>query len=567
MLSIQQELHTDVLCIGGGIAALMAGIAAAQQGAQVLLVDKANTKRSGSAATGNDHFGCYLPEVHGNDINIALREIMGSQTGTCNDPLLTRRFLEQSASMVHRWEEWGIPMRPKGKWEFKGHAFPGRPKVFLHYDGREQKPILTRQAKKAGVRILNHAPVLDLLRGSQGICGALALDISGPEPSFVRIHAKTVILATGVATRLYSNIPSPGMLFNLAYCGSCTGAAQSLVWRHGGVLVNMEIPYKHAGPKFFARCGKASFIGVARYPDGSPVGPFVNAPDRVYGDVALDVSHRLLTDALCNGSGPIGIDCKGAPPEWIAEMRESLRWEGVSALVEHMDAQGIDLARHSIEFMQYEPHLQGRGVQVDVHGETSLPNVYAAGDVVGNFRVGIAGAAVYGWICGEQAAQRAKILDNFASARAVTGESVDDSCTEAMALYNALYTRSTTGPDWREANIAVQSLMTDYAAVPPGRVRSARLLEAGLRHMVRLRQHIYAEMHASNGHELMRAVEVLELLDCGESLMHAALERKESRGNHVRSDYPITNPLLANSFLTVCKADESIVCQWREKWA
>lgn len=562
MLTTQKEYTTDVLCIGGGIAALMAGIAAAQQGVEVLIVDKANTKRSGSAATGNDHFGCYLPEVHGDDMSIAVKEILGSQTGTCHDPLLTKRFLQESAAMVYRWEEWGIPMRPKGEWEFKGHAFPGRPKVFLHYDGREQKPILTRQAKKAGVKILNHAPVLDLIHGPEGVCGAVALDISHPEPSLVAIYAKTVILATGVATRLYSNIPSPGMLFNLAYCGSCTGTAQSLMWRHGGTLVNMEIPYKHAGPKFFARCGKASFIGVARYPDGSPVGPFVTEPDRVYGDVALDVSHRLLTDALCNGSGPISVDCSGAPQEWIDEMRESLRWEGVSALVEHMDDQGIDLGKHAIEFMQYEPHLQGRGVQVDVNGESSLPNVYAAGDVVGNFRVGIAGAAVYGWICGQEAAQRSKALPKPA------GVNVYDHCAASINVYSSIYARGHgAGPDWREANIALQTLMTDYAAVPPGRVRSASLLETGLRHMGRLRTRIEGEMRATNAHELMRAVEVLELLDCGEALMYAALERKETRGNHVRSDFPITNPLLANSFLTVHKEGGQVRHKWREKWA
>lgn len=561
MIPVKQEMYTDVLCVGGGIAALMAGIAAAEQHVRVMIVDKADTRRSGSAATGNDHFGCYLPEVHGDDIRVAAREILGSQTGTCHDPLLTRHFLQESAAVVHRWEEWGIPMRPKGDWEFKGHAFPGRPKVFLHYDGREQKPILTRQAKKAGVQICNHMPILDLISGPDGVCGALALDIKGDEPSFIVIHAKTIILATGVATRLYSNIPSPGMLFNLAYCGSCTGGAQSMLWRHGGVLVNMEIPYKHAGPKFFARCGKASFIGVARYPDGTPVGPFVTKPDRIYGDVALDVSHRLLTDALCNGSGPITLDCSGAPEAWITEMRESLRWEGVSALVEHMDEQGIDLGRQGVEFMQYEPHIQGRGVQVDVHGESSLPNVYAAGDAVGNFRVGIGGAAVFGWICGQQAAQRAQGLAQGTS-------DIQAYCEKTRAVYSAIYQRGKAPcPDWREANISIQTLMTDYAAVPPGRVRSARLLEAGLQHMSTLRQRIYSEMGASNPHELMRAAEVLELLDCGEALMHAALERKETRGNHVRSDYPITNPLLNNSFLTVRKQADSVVCQWREKWA
>ena len=55
---------TDVWC-GGGIAGLMAAISAADQGVSVMVAEKANTKRSGSGATGNDHFCCYIPEIHG----------------------------------------------------------------------------------------------------------------------------------------------------------------------------------------------------------------------------------------------------------------------------------------------------------------------------------------------------------------------------------------------------------------------------------------------------------------------------------------------------------------------
>lgn len=560
MIPISQELETDVLCVGGGIAALMAAIAAAERGVRVLVADKGHPRRSGSGATGCDHFGCYLPEVHGDDMEVITREILGSQTGTCHDPLLTRRFLAESASTVRRWEEWGIPMRPKGSYEFKGHAFPTRPRAFLHYDGRQQKPVLARRAKELGVRFLAHAPVTDFVFGSSGVAGALTLNIARAEPSLTLIRARTVILATGVATRLYSSNPSPGMLFNLAYCGSCTGAAQSLAWRHGGHLVNMEIPYIHAGPKYFARCGKASFIGVARYADGVPVGPFVTEPDREYGDVTLDVSHRILTESMNSGRGPIYVDCGGAPAEWLEEMREALRWEGVSAMLEHMDREGIDLARHQLEFMQYEPHIQGRGVEINVEGETSLPNVFAAGDAVGNFRVGVSGAAVYGWICGQSAA--ARCADVALPAR-VDRDALDAAREKCARFYQR---RHGAGADWREANIAVQTLMSAYAPVPPGRVRSAALLTAGLKYLGDLRARMDREVLARNPHELMRVLEVFELLDCGEAIMHAALERRESRGNHVRSDYPLTNPLLGDKFLVMTNTRDGVSGQWRAKW-
>ena len=64
----RNTLDTDVLIVGGGIGGLMAAISAAEQGADVLVAEKANTKRSGCGATGNDHFQCYIPEIHGNDM-------------------------------------------------------------------------------------------------------------------------------------------------------------------------------------------------------------------------------------------------------------------------------------------------------------------------------------------------------------------------------------------------------------------------------------------------------------------------------------------------------------------
>ena len=51
----REIVETDVLCIGGGIAGLMAAIRAREVGAKVVVADKANTLRSGAGATGNDH--------------------------------------------------------------------------------------------------------------------------------------------------------------------------------------------------------------------------------------------------------------------------------------------------------------------------------------------------------------------------------------------------------------------------------------------------------------------------------------------------------------------------------
>lgn len=63
----------------------------------------------------------------------------------------------------------------------------------------------------------------------------------------------------------------------------------------------------------------------------------------------------------------------------------------------------------------------------------------------------------------------------------------------------------------------------------------------------------------------MRCQEVLDLMDCGEVLILAAMERKETRERHIRSDYPFTNPLLENRYLTIWKEGGDINTTWRDK--
>ena len=140
MLGFNEPVSTDVLVVGGGIGGLCAAIASARTGAKTIVAEKADTRRSGSGATGNDHFACYYPKAHGDDIRVILKELRQSLVGAYHDEKLSLRFLEESIHMVDRWHEWGINMKPFGDdYVFMGHAFPNRPRIFLKYDGHNQK--------------------------------------------------------------------------------------------------------------------------------------------------------------------------------------------------------------------------------------------------------------------------------------------------------------------------------------------------------------------------------------------------------------------------------------------
>jgi len=136
----EEKKQCDVLCVGGGIAGLMAAVKAAELGSKVIVAEKANTLRSGSGGTGNDHFQCYIPEVHG-DFDSFWKELFyGQITGFLRtlDTEYIRYWFENSFEIVKLWDGWGIPMKYEGRYEFAGHGFPGKMLNHLKYSGVNQ---------------------------------------------------------------------------------------------------------------------------------------------------------------------------------------------------------------------------------------------------------------------------------------------------------------------------------------------------------------------------------------------------------------------------------------------
>lgn len=540
----EESVETDVLCVGGGPAGLMAAIRARELGANVIVTDKSNTFRSGSAATGNDHFRCYIPEVQGLDVEPVVQEILRSQVGGMKHADFVRTWMVKSFDIVKLWDSWGIPMKYDGRWEFAGHAFPGRPLTALKYCGREQKPILTREAIKRGAIIKNRVMIFDLQHDDSTF---VALGVNTREGRVIRFRAKSVVLGTGLCTRLYPS-PTPGYMFNIAYSPSNTGDGRAMAYRAGAELASVELTMRWAGPKYLARCGKATWIGVYRDPNDKPVGPFVTKPDRRYGDIAGDVWHTVFEDYAISGKGPVYMDCRGISDEDFEYMTHWMKHEGIVALLNHIREEGADIRKNPVEFMTYEMHLSG-GIYYNEKAETSVKGLYAAGD---EFFGGISPAATFGWIAGENAAKYAK------EAPSPQIEKMKEKIEERTGLLKEILGRE-TGARWQEANIALQQIMYDYA----GPVRSETLLMAGFNHLQRLKEKAYSTLMAKNHHELMHCLEVLNLIDLGELVFITADERKETRGRHVRSDYPFTNPLL-EKLLIVRKKGEKPVTEWRE---
>ena len=556
MIELRPEIKScDVLVVGGGMAGLMAAIAAADGGASVIVAEKAHSLRSGDGVGGNDHFLCYIPEVHGTEEDF-LKEFKASQSGKWSDEKIQRVFVRRSFEVVKDWEKWGIQMRPHGDWVFLGHAFPDRMRIHLKYDGKNQKAVLTREAKKRGVIIENKTPITEFLTDESGkIVGALGVDISKETPAVKLFRSKSIISATGSVNRLYPGV-TPACMFNVPGCPANTGLGMTAAYRAGASIVNIEMAGASAGPKYFARAGKGTWIGVLRTSDGKSVGPFVAQPTKELGDITSDVWPTVFTEKKQDGSGPVYIDCSGISQEDYEYMLWAFTCEGDTSLVEAMEQQGVDLRKHMPEFGGYGASQLDRGVQIDEHAATDVPGLFAAGDEVGNFGGHMAGAAVMGRVAGESAAAYVKgVAENNYPVE------THPVVAERMAFYSSLLER-TSGSNWKELNQAVQQIVDDYAGIT--NVRSESMLSAGYKYLGDLRERGKREIMCRNSHELMRTLESFELLEVGRLICVAALERKETRGNHKRSDYTFTNPLLDQKFVTVRQQDGVPVASWRD---
>jgi succinate dehydrogenase/fumarate reductase flavoprotein subunit len=280
---------------------------------------------------------------------------------------------------------------------------------------------------------------------------------------------------------------------------------------------------------------------------GKAAGTFVTSPDRRYGDMICEINKLAPEQYTKAGRGPLYMDCTGIKEEDLDYMLHWFVHEGNVSLLDHMKEEGIDLRKHPIEFSTYP--LRGGGlIAANERAETTLKHLYAAGDeAFGD----ISAAATFGYIAGENAATQAGVTPEH-------DVEVSRSVIETKkALLDSLRGRE-SGPDWEETQVALQQTMLDYA----GHVRNESLLLQGLHHLARIKEKAAATLMAHNPHELGRCLEVLNMLDLGEVTFIMALDRKETRGLHVRPDYPFTNPTL-NQAHVVSRRNNRPTTSWR----
>jgi succinate dehydrogenase/fumarate reductase flavoprotein subunit len=518
----QTTLEADIVVIGGGSAGSTAAIAAQQAlpRGRVILLEKAHIKRSGAIAIGMDGLNNAIVPGHATPEQY-VKEITMANDGIVNQRAILE-YANNSYAMLQELDGWGVKFQktPTGDFDVKKVHHKGS-YVLPMPEGYDLKKILTRVLKRAGARVLNRVMATRLLIDGGRVAGVVGFDTRDGE--FVVIHAKAVILCCGASGRL--GLPASGYLYGTYENPANAGDGYSLAYHAGAELTGIEC--FQINPLIKDYNGPA-----CAYVTGPLGGHTVNArghrfieSDYWSGQMMLEFYRELHSE-----NGPVYLKLNHLAPETITEIERVLhRTERPSRGRFHQGRQksyGDDLVEMHISEIGLCSGHSGSGVWVNERGETTVPGLYAAGDMACVPHNYLLGALTYGKICARHALEHiaqvgpsSDLQDQIASER-----------QRAFAPLSRPY-----GIPHHQFEYKVRRLVNDYLQPP----KTENRLRVGLEHFLRATDEL-EEVGATNPHELMRVMESHFIRDCAEMAARASMHRKESRWGlyHHRLDYP-----------------------------
>ncbi len=524
--SLVVEARHDVLIVGAGCAGMRAAIEAHDEGADVALLSKIHPVRSHSgaaegginAALGNASED--NPELHAFD-TVKGSDYLGDQDAIeilCNEAPDDVYQLENWGAVFSRTDDGRIAQRPFGA--------AGEPRTAYAADitGHVLVHVLYEQVMKREIRTYEEYFAWKLVMNDDRCQGVIAWDlVNGGLKS---IGAKTVILATGGAGRLYVGTTN-------AY--ACTGDGMAMALRVGVALEDMEMMQFH--PTTLAPTGvliTEGCRGEGAYLLNSENDRFLKryAPNAMEL-ASRDVISRAEQTEIDEGRGVDGnvlLDLRHLGADRILE-----RLHGTREL--SMTFAGVDPIYEPIP-VRPGAHYHMGGVDTDVWGLTSVEGLYAAGEcacvsVHGANRLG--GNALMETITfGKRAGQHAA---DWALSH-TTVEVPPSTETDAERELKELLDRTDGERPWKIRDELAQTMHENF-----GVFRREDQMEQQGEIVASLRERYERVVVEDKGqifnNDLTQALELGFLLELAESMIVAGLARKESRGAHARPhDYP-----------------------------
>ncbi len=588
----EQEIDTDVLVIGGGIAGCWAAINAARQGVNVVLVEKGDTIRSGAGGPGCDHW-CNAPAnplsnvdpdawaIHMTDrpycngigIQIQCREDwdtllemeqMGGKIRDTKDEYVgaqgrddkTKLMISPRYTRVHSY----IPVIETEEETIRFAKSDHKPNnVVIRVWGSTFKPSLKKECKRLGVKIFDRVMVTGLLT-ENGIQGARVVGATGfnnRTGEFMIFKSKAAVLATAGTSSIWLLNTELGGYSNMTSRTMC-GDGVAMAWKAGAELTAMESSgilriatgLKH---KWYSGAGDASYENV---PIVDANGKRLPLPIQGWEDWGAMTAAPGIEEKIREGimKGEYALPLYGDFPS-MPEVERRATWNlmlgeesTVKIITDTFNKAGFNPGRdllQSYKFIEGNSLPQWRetsyigGVVVDWDLKTTLDGLYAAG--MQTFAPeDHSYAAATGRYAGRKAANYAKQIGTTKISR----EQID---REKAWVYAPI--KRTSGVEWKELHAGIARVMQYYVS----EFKTESLLNMGLNGLRKIEEESVPLLYALDPHKLMRSLEDISLLTYAQIIVHASLARKASSVslNFQRIDYPTLDPPEWNHFLTI----------------
>ncbi len=521
-----ETVETDLLVIGGGTGGPMAAIRAkeANPKLRVMLLEKANVKRSGAISMGMDGLnnavvpGYATPEQYVKEITVA------------NDGIVNQKavmaYATGSFPMIQYLDKLGVKFEKDGSGEYNMRKVHHVGTYVLPMpEGHNVKKVLYRQLRRLQVEVTNRYMATRLLRAPDGrIAGAVAFNTR--TSGFMAIRAKSVVLACGAAGRL--GLPASGYLFGTYENAANCGDGYAMAYHAGADLANLECFQINPLIKDYNGPACAYVTGpFGGYTANNRGNRFIEC-DYWSGQMMMEFWRELQ-----GGNGPVFLKMDHLAEETITEIEKILHTNERPSRGRFHDRRGTNYRHKPVEMHISEIGFcsghSASGVWVDERARTSVDGLYAAGDMASVPHNYMLGAFVNGGIAGQDAA---------AYCAGVDLPSYDPADVLAEQRRVLAPTTRDDGLTPHEVEYKTRRLVNDYLQ-PPKVTAKFRL---GQQRLAEVREDL-GQMVARDPHELLRAMEVQSILDCADMAAAASLYRTESRWGfyHYRVDHPGTD--------------------------
>ena len=518
------QLFTDTLIIGGGVAGMRASIEAARHG-NVFVLTKGPVDLSNSQVA-QGGIAAALDESDSTEAHY--RDTMSAGVGLCESDSV-RTLVEEGPGEIEWLMESGmrVDREQHGKVALGLEGGHGHPRI-VHTDGDMTGRELMRSlcaivSRTAGIRLFDRCFAIDLCTDSNGrVCGAITWH---PKYGLQVIWARATILAAGGAGQVYRETSNPRV---------ATGDAIAMAWRAGAVMRDIEFMQFHPTTLYIAGAPR-HLISEAVRGEGAilidRMGNRVMEGRHPQGDLApRDVVTRGIVEHLArSGDSHAFIDARSMGRAGFAN-----RFPGLAGMLAGF---GIDGGTSLIPIHPAAHYTVG-GVQTDLDGRTNLAGLYACGEAASN---GVHGA--------NRLASNS-LLEGLVFGRRAVLAAVKDSLPDPVPIR------------WESRVRTVVAGELDLGDVRSS-LRSAMWRNVGIvREGAKLRDCL--DMFSFWGRYALGSVfedpegwETQNLLTIGHLMTRAAGERRETRGSHVRTDWPEMDP--AGAFHLAWKVGEPSV--------